>query len=163
MPRLLGVSGLGEPVSLRRASSTHSWPPLSGDARRYSRVSTCDVPALDMVSDPQVLPKHTLEALLCGLCSSASEGGYSQGGTVDFGDARQEGRRACVWTELTMPVVTAALNLKPPLSDAAVGLLARQVEAASENPDLQVRAAPWTCTDHASREGFSPVLRWPFL
>lgn len=58
------------------------------------------------------------------------------GRSVDPG--AREGGKFCVWTELTMPIITAALNLKPLLSDKAIGVLVRKVEAASEQPELQV-------------------------
>lgn len=99
-----------------------------------------------LVADVQVLPKHTLEAVLVCLCGqSLAEGveagawneapGYGGGG----GNTTDQGSRSCVWTELTMPVITAALNLKPTLSDSAIGVLVRRMETASEQPKLQVR------------------------
>lgn len=85
-------------------------------------------------TSPKVLPKHTLEAVLLGLSRPASEAEGSHEG---------EGRRGeCAWTELTMPVVTAALNLKPPLSDVAIGTIVRRVEISSEAPELQVSGVP---------------------
>lgn len=92
----------------------------------------------------QVLPKHTLEGVLCGLCGASSQDSSCNG------DPDADGGRACVWTELTIPMLTAALNLKPPLSDVAISVLVRRVEASSEQPELQVivqveeRPAKWS-------------------
>lgn len=89
------------------------------------------------------MPKHTLEAVLVALCgvrtdesSQTSGWGAGPGG----GDGSNSGQAAgsCVWTELTMPVITAAVNLKPPLSEKAIGVIVRRVEAAAELPQLQV-------------------------
>lgn len=109
----------------------------------------------------QVLPKHTLEALLVGLCGTVvddnaqpvdgwGEGlhGRGGGGGSDSGTkpGQQQGAASrCAWTELTMPVMTAALNLKPTLSDQAIAALVRGAEAASEQPKLQVRTSGGRC------------------
>lgn len=105
----------------------------------------------------QVLPKHTLEALLVGLCGTVvddnarvlhgwGEGPRGGGGGSDNGGkpGRQQAASRCVWTDLTMPVMTAALNLKPTLSDQAIAGLVRGVEAAAEQPKLQVCTHPRT-------------------
>lgn len=90
------------------------------------------------------MPKHTLEAVLVALCGMrAAEGvgaGGWGGGPSGGGDGSNPGQVAgsCVWTELTMPVITAAVNLKPPLSERAIGVVVRRVEAAAELPQLQV-------------------------
>lgn len=80
---------------------------------------------------------------LCGPSSAESveAGAWDQGPGFGGGGGKSTGRgsRSCVWTELTMPVITAALNLKPTLSDSAIGVLVRRVETASEQPTLQVR------------------------
>lgn len=95
----------------------------------------------------QILPKHTLEAVLVALCGvrqdegvragrwSGDPGGGGDGGNLGLVTG------SCVWTELTMPVITAAVNLKPPLSEKAVGVVVRRVEAAAEQPELQVGGA----------------------
>lgn len=115
---------------------------------------------LDSILPPvfvrQVLPKHTLEALLIGMCGTVVDdnvraaGGWGEG-PRDGGDGssgsdrkpgqQQEAASRCVWTELTMPVMTAGLNLKPTLSDQAIAALVRGVEAAAEQPELQVGVA----------------------
>lgn len=91
----------------------------------------------------QVLPKHTLEAVLVALCgvrmdegSQTSGWGAGPGGSDGSNPGQVAG--SCVWTELTMPVITAAVNLKPPLSENAIGVVVRRVEAAAELPELQV-------------------------
>lgn len=104
----------------------------------------------------QVLPKHTLEALLVGLCGTVvgddaqATDGWGEGPPGDGAGGSDSGRKSgqqqeaapsCVWTELTTPVMTAALNLKPALSDHAIAALVRGVEAAAEQPKLQVRTA----------------------
>lgn len=100
-----------------------------------------------------MLPKHTLEALLVGLCGTVvdenaqaadgwGEGPHGGGSGSDRKPDQQTAAPRCVWTELTMPVMAAALNLKPTLSDQAVAALVRGVEAAAEQPKLQVH----TCT-----------------
>lgn len=95
----------------------------------------------------QVLPKHALEAVLCGLCGPALQD--AGGACRSSNPESSEGGNSCAWTELTMPVITAALNLKPPLSDNAIAVLVRKVEAASEQLELQV----------SQRYGW--VLRYP--
>lgn len=92
----------------------------------------------------QILPKHTLEAVLVGLCRSKADqnahtSGWEQGASRGGGSNNSPRQGSCVWTELTMPVITAALNLKPALSDTAIAVLVRRVEMASERPQLQVR------------------------
>lgn len=108
------------------------------------------------VSTRQILPKDTLEAVLVGLCGPAEDesaqtaGGWiggPNGGSGGNGSNAAVGRRhdaagsssRCVWTELTAPVMTTALNLKPTLSDRAIAALVRGVEAAGERAALQVR------------------------
>lgn len=93
----------------------------------------------------QILPKHALDAVLYGLCEERLErnvqaGAWGEGPNGGDGSGNMPGRgaRSCVWTELTMPVITAALNLKPALSDNTIAVLVRRVEAASEQPQLQV-------------------------
>lgn len=54
-------------------------------------------------------------------------------------DQQTEIASCFVWTELTVPVITAALSLKPALSDKVLAALVRGVEVAAEQPKLQVR------------------------
>lgn len=95
----------------------------------------------------QVLPKHTLEAVLICLCAPNLERDVEVDGRNKGPDDDSSSRSiaenaagSCVWTELTMPVITAILTLKPALSDNAITVLVRRVEAASEQPQLQVGA-----------------------
>ncbi|CAM9879912.1 unnamed protein product, partial [Choristocarpus tenellus] len=96
----------------------------------------------------QVLPKYTLDSVLYGLCSLPSGGGgtgstsgvynwAAEEGMTGGGELRGGQERLCVWTELTVPVVMALLNLKPSLSDKTVAQLVRRIEVASEQPELQ--------------------------
>ncbi|CAN0206897.1 unnamed protein product, partial [Ectocarpus fasciculatus] len=103
----------------------------------------------------QILPKDTLEAVLVGLCGPAEDesaqtaggwiGGPNGGSGGNGSSTAAAGRRhdaagsssRCVWTELTVPVMTTALNLKPALSDRAIAALVRGVEAAAERAALQ--------------------------
>lgn len=95
-----------------------------------------------MSSSIKVLPKHTLDAMLVGLCQPRSkrdvEGGSSgreaKGGECDH----DQNGKCCPLTELTMPVITAAVNAKPPLSDNTIGMVVRRLEAASEEKQMQV-------------------------
>lgn len=41
-----------------------------------------------------------------------------------------------------MPVITAAVNAKPPLSDNTIGVVVRRLEAASEEKQMQVSQWP---------------------
>ncbi|CAM9198214.1 unnamed protein product, partial [Scytosiphon promiscuus] len=113
----------------------------------------------------QVLPKHALEAVLVGLCdplldestraSAGAWGGVPQGGGAE---AASSSPSSCVWTELTTPVITAALNLKPTLSDKAIAALVRGVEAAAEQPNLQ-KSLKFTTLIHSMVNRFGPQLK----
>lgn len=115
------------------------------------RSSDAALPVLPCCLMCQVLPKHTLEALLVGLCGTVidnndqaadgwGEGPHGGGDSSDRkSDQQREALSRCVWTDLTMPVMTAALNSKPALSDRAIAALVRGIEAAAEQPKLQVR------------------------
>lgn len=99
-----------------------------------------------MSSSIKVLPKHTLDATLVGLCQPRSKrdvegGGSERGAKGSEGDHGQNGR-CCPLTELTMPVITAAINAKPPLSDNTIGVVVRRLEAASEEKQMQVSQWP---------------------
>ncbi|CAM9356386.1 unnamed protein product [Laminaria digitata] len=115
----------------------------------------------------QVLPKHTLEAVLVALCGVRMDGGAPTGGwgggPGGGGGGSNPGQVAgsCVWTELTMPVVTAAVNLKPPLSEKAIGVTVRRVEAAAELPQLQ-KSLKFTTLVHGLVTRYGPQLK-PFV
>lgn len=126
----------------------------------------------------QVLPKHALEAVLVGLCDSPLDesarasagawGGVSHGGGAGGGvggnggkpgevkEAASSSPSCCVWTELTTPVITAALNLKPALSDKTIAALVRGVEAGADQPKLLVcvRAAGLRRKEGCKHEGW---------
>ncbi|CAM9300299.1 unnamed protein product, partial [Hapterophycus canaliculatus] len=124
----------------------------------------------------QVLPKHALEAVLVGLCDSAldesnraSAGAWGEvprgggrGGDRDKPGKEKEAASSspscCVWTELTTPVITAALNLKPALSDKAIAALVRGVEAAAEQSKLQ-KSLKFTTLIHSMANRYGPQLK----
>ncbi|CAM9735632.1 unnamed protein product [Ectocarpus sp. 4 AP-2014] len=123
----------------------------------------------------QILPKDTLEAVLVGLCGPAEDesaqaaGGWNggpSGGSGGNGTNAAAGRRHdvagssshCVWTELTVPVMTTALNLKPALSDRAIAALVRAVEAAAERAALQ-KSLKFTTLIHSLATRYGPQLK----
>ncbi|CAN0517734.1 unnamed protein product, partial [Ectocarpus sp. 8 AP-2014] len=125
----------------------------------------------------QILPKDTLEAVLVGLCGPAEDesaqaaGGWiggPSGGSGGNGTNAAAGRRhdaagsssssRCLWTELTVPVMTTALNLKPALSDRAIAALVRGVEAAAERAALQ-KSLKFTTLIHSLVTRYGPQLK----
>ncbi|CAN0328581.1 unnamed protein product, partial [Ectocarpus sp. 8 AP-2014] len=124
----------------------------------------------------QILPKDTLEAVLVGLCgptedeSAQTAGGWiggPSGGNGGNGTNAAAGRRhdaagssssRCAWTELTVPVMTTALNLKPALSDKAIAALVRGVEAAAEGAALQ-KSLKFTTLIHSLVTRYGPQLK----
>jgi Fanconi Anaemia group E protein FANCE len=79
----------------------------------------------------QVLPKHLLQGILVALCTQSSSSSNSSD------SCNSEATSVCEWTDFTVPVVTALLNMQLQLSDEAVSAVAGRIEAASELPALQ--------------------------
>jgi Fanconi Anaemia group E protein FANCE len=79
----------------------------------------------------QVLPKHLLQGILIALCTQSSSSSSSDSSSTEAASG------VCEWTDFTVPVVTALLNMQLQLSDEAVSAVAGRIEAASEVPALQ--------------------------
>jgi Fanconi Anaemia group E protein FANCE len=81
----------------------------------------------------QVLPKHLLQGILVALCT--------QNSSINSSDSSNSSSNSeagvCEWTDFTVPVVTALLNMQLQLSDETVSAVAGRIEAASELPALQ--------------------------